>query len=92
MVAIEAGGTHPNGMPSCLYKFLIFQADLPCLIDLLFVGNPLEEKHSTDGDWRELVAGKLKKLKKLDGMYKNQKLNHFVRYQLTDKRRLRILL
>lgn len=32
------------------------------------VGNPLEEKHSADGDWRDLVAGKLPKLKKLDGI------------------------
>ncbi|ESO86211.1 hypothetical protein LOTGIDRAFT_204565 [Lottia gigantea] len=43
-------------------------ADLPCLIDLLFVGNPLEEKHSADGDWRDLAAKKLPKLKKLDGV------------------------
>lgn len=44
------------------------QTDLPCLEDLLMVGNPLEEKHSADGDWRDLVAGKLPKLKKLDGI------------------------
>merc|ERR1711976_856972 len=43
-------------------------ADLPCLEDLLFVGNPLEEKHTQDGDWRDLVAGKLSRLKKLDGV------------------------
>ena len=30
-------------------------------------GNPLEEKHSAEGDWRDQVQGKLKKLKKLDG-------------------------
>lgn len=43
-------------------------SDLQCLVDLLFVGNPLEEKHSADGDWRDLVKNKLKKLKKLDGV------------------------
>ena len=43
-------------------------ADLPCLVDLLFVGNPLEEKHSAEGDWRDQVANKLPKLKKLDGV------------------------
>ncbi|XP_035666532.1 dynein light chain 1, axonemal-like [Branchiostoma floridae] len=42
-------------------------ADLPCLVDLLFVGNPLEEKHQADGDWIEQATGKLPKLKKLDG-------------------------
>merc|ERR1711976_334129 len=43
-------------------------ADLPCLEDLLFVGNPLEEKHSAEGDWRDQVASRLKKLRKLDGV------------------------
>lgn len=43
-------------------------ADLPCLVDLLFVGNPLEEKHSQEGDWRDVTTGKLVKLKKLDGV------------------------
>lgn len=42
--------------------------DLQNLEDLLFVGNPLEEKHSQEGDWRELAAKKLPKLKKLDGV------------------------
>ena len=40
---------------------------MPLLEDLLFVGNPLEEKHTSEGDWRKLVAAKLKGLKKLDG-------------------------
>lgn len=31
-------------------------------------GNPLEEKHSTDGDWREKALARLTKLKKLDGI------------------------
>jgi len=43
-------------------------ADLTCLENLLFVGNPLEETHTPDGTWRESVATKLKKLKKLDGV------------------------
>ncbi|XP_052828675.1 dynein axonemal light chain 1 isoform X5 [Octopus bimaculoides] len=43
-------------------------ADLPLLEDLVFVGNPLEESHSAAGDWRDLVAKKLPKLKKLDGV------------------------
>ncbi|KAK6182928.1 hypothetical protein SNE40_010501 [Patella caerulea] len=43
-------------------------ADLPCLEDLLFVGNPLEEKHSGEGDWRDQAAKRLGRLKKLDGV------------------------
>jgi len=42
--------------------------EIHTLADLLFVGNPLEEKHSTEGDWRELATTKLNKLKKLDGI------------------------
>lgn len=43
-------------------------AELSSLADLVFVGNPLEEKHSAEGDWRELATTKLPKLKKLDGV------------------------
>lgn len=43
-------------------------AELPLLEDLLFVGNPLEEKHSADGDWREQATKRLPRLKKLDGV------------------------
>lgn len=32
-----------------------------------FLGNPLEEKHSADGDWRDQAIRRLPKLKKLDG-------------------------
>ena len=32
------------------------------------MGNPLEEKGSVEGTWRTDVAGKLPKLKKLDGV------------------------
>ena len=35
----------------------------------LFIGNPLEEKCTTDGTWRNDVAGRLPKLKKLDGEF-----------------------
>jgi dynein light chain 1 len=43
-------------------------ADLSFLEELVFVGNPLEEKHSTDGDWRDQVQKRLPKLRKLDGV------------------------
>lgn len=39
------------------------------LEELVFVGNPLEEKESADGTYRDTVAKKLPKLKKLDGGY-----------------------
>ncbi|XP_071971765.1 dynein axonemal light chain 1 isoform X1 [Engystomops pustulosus] len=42
-------------------------ADLPCLEDLVFVGNPLEEKHTLEGNWVEEATKRLPKLKKLDG-------------------------
>ena len=46
----------------------LFQADLPSLEDLLFVGNPLEETlQATEKGYRETVQEKLIKLKKLDG-------------------------
>lgn len=42
-------------------------AELPCLEDLVFVGNPLEEKHSAEGNWIEEASKRVPKLKKLDG-------------------------
>lgn len=45
----------------------IKQADLPVLEELVFVGNPLEEKETAEGTYRDNVAKKLPKLKKLDG-------------------------
>ncbi|GAB1603665.1 dynein axonemal light chain 1 isoform X1, partial [Argonauta hians] len=42
--------------------------DLHLLQDLVFVGNPLEEQSSAAGDWRDMVAKKLPRLKKLDGI------------------------
>jgi len=43
-------------------------SEIPTLADLLFVGNPLQEKHEAEGDWRDLATSKLPKLKKLDGV------------------------
>ncbi|MED6284336.1 Dynein light chain 1, axonemal [Characodon lateralis] len=43
-------------------------ADLPCLVDLVFLGNPLQEKHSTEGNWMDEASKKLPNLKKLDGI------------------------
>ena len=37
-----------------------------CIIT--YAGNPLEEKHSTEGDWRDQALKRLSKLKKLDGV------------------------
>lgn len=42
-------------------------ADLPYLVDLVFFGNPLQEKHSADGTWMDEASKVLPKLKKLDG-------------------------
>ncbi|MBZ3888151.1 Dynein light chain 1, axonemal [Sciurus carolinensis] len=42
-------------------------AELPCLEDLVFVGNPLEEKHSAEGNWIEEATKRVPRLKKLDG-------------------------
>jgi hypothetical protein len=41
--------------------------ELPCLEDLHFVGNPLEDRLSKEGKWRTEVARILPKLKRLDG-------------------------
>lgn len=43
-------------------------ADVPCLEELLFVGNPIEERLSAEGIWRDEVCKKLPKLRKLDGV------------------------
>jgi len=42
-------------------------ADLKELHELVFVGNPIEEKHSAEGDWIDKVSKILKPLKKIDG-------------------------
>uniref|UniRef100_A0A670I3M9 NXF1/2/3/5-like leucine-rich repeat domain-containing protein n=1 Tax=Podarcis muralis TaxID=64176 RepID=A0A670I3M9_PODMU len=44
-------------------------AELPLLEDLVFVGNPLEEKYSADSQsaWVEEATKRVPKLKKLDG-------------------------
>ena len=36
--------------------------------NVLLSGNPLEEKHSLEGDWRDKALARLPKLKKLDGI------------------------
>ena len=41
--------------------------DLPSLVELNFVGNPLEEKHTSEGDWKEQALKRLPNLNKLDG-------------------------
>lgn len=46
-------------------------SDLPCLEELLFVGNPLQEQLTEGGadeEYRNFVISKLSKLKKLDGV------------------------
>ncbi|XP_038638165.1 dynein light chain 1, axonemal [Scyliorhinus canicula] len=43
-------------------------ADLPNLVDLVFVGNPIEEKYSSEGSWVEEATKRLTRLKKLDGV------------------------
>uniref|UniRef100_A0A3Q3XB87 Dynein axonemal light chain 1 n=1 Tax=Mola mola TaxID=94237 RepID=A0A3Q3XB87_MOLML len=47
---------------------LLLLADLPCLVDLGFVRNPLEEKHSAEGTWIDEACKRLPNLKKLDGI------------------------
>lgn len=44
---------------------------------MLFVGNPLEEKHSAEGNWRDEAIKRLPRLKKLDG--------EFLRLQVVNK-------
>eukprot|EP00039_Didymoeca_costata_P031664 m.35827 g.35827 ORF g.35827 m.35827 type:complete len:182 (-) comp8968_c1_seq1:209-754(-) len=41
--------------------------DMTALEELLFVGNPLQEKHASEGDWADQVMNRLPNLKKLDG-------------------------
>ena len=35
----------------------------------------MEEKHTAEGDWRDKVSDKLKKLRKLDGECRSEKMN-----------------
>lgn len=50
----------------CVGEFVRL-AELPCLVDLVFVRNPLEEKHSAEGTWMDEACKRLPYLKKLDG-------------------------
>ncbi|XP_024862642.1 dynein light chain 1, axonemal isoform X2 [Kryptolebias marmoratus] len=51
-------------------------ADLPCLVDLVFVGNPLQERHVSEGNWMDEACKKLPNLKKLDGDNAKQNTCH----------------
>lgn len=42
-------------------------ADISSLVDLVFVGNPLEEKYSAEGTWIDEATKRVPNLKKLDG-------------------------
>uniref|UniRef100_A0A8C8W7F9 Dynein light chain 1, axonemal n=1 Tax=Peromyscus maniculatus bairdii TaxID=230844 RepID=A0A8C8W7F9_PERMB len=55
-----------NQLQTVLTEFVKL-AELPCLEDLVFVGNPLEEKHSAEGNWIDEATKRVPKLKKLDG-------------------------
>jgi dynein light chain 1 len=43
------------------------QKDLPQLEDLLLSNNPLEEKHTAEGNWRDLCMKALPQVKRIDG-------------------------
>ncbi|XP_012724086.1 dynein light chain 1, axonemal [Fundulus heteroclitus] len=43
-------------------------ADLSSLLELVFLGNPLQEKQSTDGNWLDEASKRLPNLRKLDGI------------------------
>ena len=42
-------------------------SELPCLEDLVFIGNPLEEEATVNGNFTQQVSKRLLLLKKLDG-------------------------
>ncbi|KAJ3373275.1 Dynein light chain 1, axonemal [Allomyces arbusculus] len=41
--------------------------DLPALEDILLSNNPLEEKHTAEGNWRDLCSKAVPQIKRLDG-------------------------
>ncbi|CAD5111729.1 unnamed protein product [Dimorphilus gyrociliatus] len=43
-------------------------ADVLSLRELTMIGNPIEEKHSNEGDWRDLISQKLHQIKQLDSI------------------------
>lgn len=51
----------------CILAEFMRLAELPCLVDMVFVGNPLEEKYSSEGTWMDEASKRLPGLKKLDG-------------------------
>ncbi|XP_043206513.1 dynein axonemal light chain 1-like [Amphibalanus amphitrite] len=42
--------------------------DLSSLVELVFVGNPLEEKYAESGTWHDEAAKRLPNIKRLDGI------------------------
>ena len=42
-------------------------SNCPCLEDLVFIGNPLEEEATVNGNYTQQVSKRLLLLKKLDG-------------------------
>lgn len=46
---------------------LVYVHEVMGAVPCYSIGNPLEEKHSADGTWRDEVSKRLPKLKKLDG-------------------------
>lgn len=44
---------------------------LPRLTELVFIGNPLEEKHSAEGTWMDQVFQRLPNLLRLDGRFRS---------------------
>ncbi len=43
-------------------------AEVPCLKELVFIGNPLEERCTSEGIWRPEAVRRLPNLGKLDGL------------------------
>ncbi|ESN99037.1 hypothetical protein HELRODRAFT_66873 [Helobdella robusta] len=41
--------------------------ECPQLIEVVFIGNPIWEKHNADGDWSTLAMKRLPNIRKLDG-------------------------
>jgi len=63
-----AKGILVNAVGAASWKEFDQLKDMTSLEELLMVGNPLEEKHSAEGDWVEQVSARLPNLKKLDGI------------------------
>lgn len=66
-------------------------AELPRLADLVFVGNPLEEKHSAEGNWMDEACKRLPGLKKLDGEEPLGAGSHSI-HQLVERRHGQVMI